>query len=346
MGLSAISLLEININLSRYKEITEPLLRVKWYQLEDRTNDGDMGHVSANTTGVTSLDIYHYGNIRDGIDFFKAILVKYDQKKKEALPPNWDLLTASGYMLDPRFRWEGEDLVMENSMLDLYLVKSKMKHAQYGAPFKISFEKLVGVDFGWVSAKSEGMQTLGRNIRMEYHHLKYDKVVKYVMENGSIGIMSGGRGKIKDIIKEGVVRERTLRKLTSVPEPFDTDEVEPKTHAGTVPPTNRFWRVTNKKDGDENRVHRSGTCCWRFTIKRAFEEVVGGLSRSLFIYTDAGGSTMVGNRVTDLLLQVKFSSEVRGSQYFEPIHIQYIPVRKEVLDIIEVNVAETTGELA
>ena len=34
-----------------------------------------------------------------------------------------------------------------------------------------------------------------------------------------------------------------------------------------------------------------------------------------------------------------------GAQYFEPIHIQYIPVRKDLIDIIETQVAETTGEL-
>ena len=69
-------------------------------------------------------------------------------------------------------------------------------------------------------------------------------------------------------------------------------------------------------------------------------------TRSLFVYTDAGGSSIVGNRMTDLLREIKFSSDGRGSQYFEPLHIQYIPVRKQVLDIIEVNVAETTAELA
>ena len=74
--------------------------------------------------------------------------------------------------------------------------------------------------------------------------------------------------------------------------------------------------------------------------------MLDGGTRSLFVYSDAGGSYVVGNRVTDLLRGIKFSSHGQGSQYFEPIHIQYIPVRKQVLDIIEVNVAETTGELA
>ena len=39
------------------------------------------------------------------------------------------------------------------------------------------------------------------------------------------------------------------------------------------------------------------------------------------------------------------SSDGKGSQYFEPLHIQYIPVRKETIDIIETQVAETTGAL-
>ena len=65
----------------------------------------------------------------------------------------------------------------------------------------------------------------------------------------------------------------------------------------------------------------------------------------MFLYSDVGGSSVVGNQVTDLLREAHFNREGRGSQYFEPLHIQYIPVRKEVLDIIEVQVVETTGEL-
>ena len=203
VGLSAISLPDDNINLSRYKEIMEPLLRVKWYQLEDRKKDGDMGHVRQYHEGDISGHLplrEHPGRHR----FFQSH-PRQVRTEKERSVTSLDLLTVIGYVLDPRFRWEGEDLVMDNFMFNLDLVKSKIKHAQFGAPFEISFEKHVGVDFGWVSAKSDGTQTLGPNMRMEYHHLKYNNVVKYIMKNGSIGIMSGGRGKIKDIIKEGVV---------------------------------------------------------------------------------------------------------------------------------------------
>ena len=351
VGLSSISLPDVNLNLTRYKQLTEPLLRVTWFQLPDRKKDDQMGFVESKTTEVSFEDIYHYGNIRDGVDFLKALVIKWDQKMKEELPPGWDQMTRSGSygrVLFPTFRWEGEDLILDGSMMDLDLVKEEIQDSTYGVPFEISFEKHLAVDLGWQSTKKDGTPILGPNIQMAFDHLEYENAVLYTMDNGDRGVMSTGRGKIKDIIKDGVVRHKVLRKLSKIPEPFDTDMVDPKTHVGTKPPTDRFWRLTNKNNSAENRFHLSFTCNWRFTnIKRAFTDaVLEGGSRSLFVYTDAGGSSVVGNRLTDLHREIKFSSHGQGSQYFEPVHIQYIPVCEQVLDIIEVNVSETTGELA
>ena len=150
VGLCSISLPDINLNLTRYKNLTEPLMRVTWYQLEDREKDDDMSEVMSNTTEVKFEDIYHYRNIRDGIDFLKALLVKFDQKMKEELPPNWDLMTrygSYGYVVYPIFRWEGEDLILDNSMMDLDLVKTKSQHASEGVPFEISSKNTSG----WIS---------------------------------------------------------------------------------------------------------------------------------------------------------------------------------------------------
>jgi len=80
-------------------------------------------------------------------------------------------------------------------------------------------------------------------------------------------------------------------------------------------------------------------------LNEAFEMVMGDRSRSVLVYTNAGGRSVVGNQVTDLLRQVNLIRRGEGTQYFEPVHVQYIPVRNEVLDIIEVQVAEATGEL-
>ena len=101
-----------------------------------------------------------------------------------------------------------------------------------------------------------------------------------------------------------------------------------------------FWLI------GEEFFHLSVTCDWRFTnLNKAFQNIAGSTSRSLLIYSDAGGSSVVGNQVTDLLREVNYKRTGDGSHYFEPLHIQYIPLRKDLLDIIETQVSETTGEL-
>ena len=102
-----------------------------------------------------------------------------------------------------------------------------------------------------------------------------------------------------------------------------------------------FWTVAT------GFMRLSLFCNWRFlNINQAFQDLIGSSERSLFVYSDVGRSSVVGNQVTDLLRQVRFRLRGDGSQYFEPVHIQYIPVRKDVIDIIETQVAEvTTGEL-
>jgi len=84
---------------------------------------------------------------------------------------------------------------------------------------------------------------------------------------------------------------------------------------------------------------------WKFTdLNPAFRTMVKKPTRSLHVYSDVGGSSMVGNRMTDLLREIKYQRAGRGKIYFEPSHIQYLPVRNQVIDIIEVQIAETIGE--
>ena len=105
---------------------------------------------------------------------------------------------------------------------------------------------------------------------------------------------------------------------------------------------NKFWSY----GAGSGMIRLSLTCNWRFkNLNKAFDRVVEASQRPLFIYSDMGSSSVVGNQVTDLLREVSYKREGIGSQYFEPLHIQYIPVRKDTIDIIETQVAETGGAL-
>jgi len=102
-----------------------------------------------------------------------------------------------------------------------------------------------------------------------------------------------------------------------------------------------FWTVRSFLP---DHLQLSMSCSWRFTnLNVAFRAVVGDPSRSLHVYSDVAGSTMVGNCVTDLLREIHYKREGRGTLYFEPLHIQYLPLRNEVIEIIQIEVAETFG---
>lgn len=49
--------------------------------------------------------------------------------------------------------------------------------------------------------------------------------------------------------------------------------------------------------------------------------------------------------MTDFIRDVKYKHEGKDTYYFEPTHLQYIPLHKELLDIIQVQVTEATGDL-
>ncbi|KAL9967937.1 hypothetical protein ACROYT_G026250 [Oculina patagonica] len=86
-------------------------------------------------------------------------------------------------------------------------------------------------------------------------------------------------------------------------------------------------------------------CNWRFlNLNEAFQNIVGHNSRSLLVYSSVGSSSMVGNQVTDLLREVNYRRRGEGSVYFGPLHVQYIPLRNQVIDIIETAVSESTTE--
>ena len=88
---------------------------------------------------------------------------------------------------------------------------------------------------------------------------------------------------------------------------------------------------------------------WEFTNLNWgwFEKAFFTPSRSLRVYCNAGQSTIVGERVTDLLREVHLrAADGNGYAYFEPTHIQYLPVRQPSFEVMEVQIAEMAGALA
>ena len=103
---------------------------------------------------------------------------------------------------------------------------------------------------------------------------------------------------------------------------------------------------------DENYLYLSVYANWVFLdLDRSFDEAFGDHShvnhvvpkRPLNVYSNVGKSVITGDNVTDLLRQVPYNPE---EVTFETKHIQYVPLRSDVIDIIEVQVSESDGSLA
>ena len=100
-----------------------------------------------------------------------------------------------------------------------------------------------------------------------------------------------------------------------------------------------FWTV------DGNYMELSMTCNWRFVnLNKKFRPSSEFPStRPLHVYCNVGTSSMVGGRITDLLREIKYHPQ--NATHFEPRHIQYIPIRNEVVNNVETQMAETNGDL-
>ena len=224
----------------------------------------------------------------DGVSFMKAAINHVEQQRRTTTVLGGRFVNDYGRHMYVKFRWEGEDLVIDNT---------NVCHCGVVPTPSFAVHTTLALKMGWIvlsDTHSAGFK-LGPNFQQEF---------------------------LRDQVPE-------MKPGTAWNDLSDEDG------------KSVFWAVEVR-----TYLDLSMSCSWRFTnLNTAFRSIVGEPTRSLHVYSDVCGSIVVGNRVTDLLREVMYQRKGRGSVYFEPTHIQYIPLRKEVVDIVEINVAETNGDL-
>ena len=63
------------------------------------------------------------------------------------------------------------------------------------------------------------------------------------------------------------------------------------------------------------------------------------------IYSDVAASSIVGGQITDLLREVPYNRQERGTMYIEPWHYQFRPIRSNIMETIEISISEQNGKL-
>ena len=81
-------------------------------------------------------------------------------------------------------------------------------------------------------------------------------------------------------------------------------------------------------------------------LDASFEKMVGTRKRTVMVYSDLVESTVVGSGKFPLLREVQLLRTGDGESTAEPLHHQWIKLRGQQLDILEVEIASTAGPLA
>ena len=70
--------------------------------------------------------------------------------------------------------------------------------------------------------------------------------------------------------------------------------------------SNRYWIISRFGDGRlMDYIHLSLAVSWRFiNLDHAFNNVFGQSTHSLYVYSDVGGSNVLGDQVTDFIREV------------------------------------------
>ena len=105
--------------------------------------------------------------------------------------------------------------------------------------------------------------------------------------------------------------------------------------------TDQVFQVKN------NQLHLSRMVEWQLNnLNVPFEKLVGTSKRTVMVYSDVVESSVVGSGKFPLLREVQLLRTGEGESTVELLHHQWIKVRGKQLEMVEVEIASTSGPLA
>lgn len=119
-----------------------------------------------------------------------------------------------------------------------------------------------------------------------------------------------------------------------------------------------FWEVVQrnlkKEDGLPHQKNQKRTtlrlyslCNWNILdMDEHFVKTFGPPNRTLFVFSDIIQTSIAGGTKSNILKEAMYNSVNKGRTQFEPLHLQFIPVRTGTFDTVEIGITETDGQLA
>ena len=302
----------------RYKY---PQMVRKWTDTGDPSTSGYLSVEVPSVTGMVELeDVMNASQIvSTGSQFWKRVMQQLHRNIMwTAMKDQWSSLTKEADRKPivfvkkhgmPQLSWKGESLVIEAIAKEELLNSNQVNMVE----FYINVD--IALKFGLLRRKTgkTGYATsdfvIGPNLQYSLPTKTYDETT------GPVGSRYRTYYNWEGDVYEGV--NYTSRAFTIL----TADNV-------------RWMRLFPAFEWQLNNLDAS------------FEKMVGTRKRTVMVYSDLVESTLVGSGKYPLLREVQLLRTGDGESTAEPLHRQWIKLRGQQLDILEVEIASTSGPLA
>ena len=300
---------------------TYPQLVRKWTDTGDPSTSGYLSIEVPKVTGMIELeDIMNPSQIvSTGSQFWKRVMqTMHNNIMSTAMKDQWDALVRDRDKKPivfvkkhgmPRLSWQGESLVIEAIPKKELVNMAQVNMVEFYINVDIAFK------FGLLRLKT-GKTGSSQNDYLLGPNLQYSLPTKtYNETTGPVGS-----------------RYRTYYNW------------EGEVYEG-VNYTSRAFFIVTADNVKWMRLHQAFE--WQLNnLDASFEKIVGTRRRTVMVYSDLVESTVVGSGKFPLLREVQLLRTGDGESTAEPLHHQWIKLRGNQLEILEVEIASTSGPLA
>ena len=243
--------------------------------------------------------------------------VMNEQMQRLVLEPDEKPIVSAKQNAVPRLTWKKGAMVI-NAIPQADLIK-----ADKSAITDFFINLTIALKFGLVVEKSSQNRTwyeLGPNMQYTLPVVTYDSTTQPA--GNSFRTAYNWEGKQYTGVNPTLLFGNIVSSITN-------DPLQVRTHDGV-----KFLQLSLMVQWQLNNLDAS------------FEKIIGTTRRTMMVYSDIVESTVMGSGKFPLLREVQIMRTGDGESTAEPLHHQWIKVRGNQLDIIEVEIANTDGTLA
>ena len=300
---------------------TYPQMVRKWTDTGDPSTSGYLSIEVPKVTGMIELkDIMNTNQIvSTGSQFWKRVMqTMHNFIMYTAMKDQWNALITEADRKPivfvkkhgiPQLSWQGESLVIEAIPKEELLNMAQINMVEFYINVDIALKfGLLRIKTG-KTGSNQSDYVLGPNLQYSLPTKTYDETT------GPVGS-----------------RYRTYYNW------------EGEVYEG-VNYTSRAFFIVTADNVKWVRLHQAFE--WRLNnLDASFEKIVGTRRRTVMVYSDLVESTVVGSGKYPLLREVQLLRTGDGESTAEPLHHQWIKLRGNQLEILEVEIASTSGPLA